>query len=183
MVRHLCCVFINYNRINQLSNTTIWWLDICCLLHRYQLHVLALIAIFRLIGWQQTCKQLYFGMRLMWVEGGWGWMGVRDLVCVEYGGWCRAWVLLCRPRQELSYEFTIFVFTDFSTTCTPNHNQQIPTRFALYGRPVPHIFGGFRGIMDQSVVFCGYVPWSFSNGRERRNAVYQRFVQWKAGPC
>jgi len=38
MVRHLRCVFINYNWINQLSNTTIWWLDICCLLHRYQLH-------------------------------------------------------------------------------------------------------------------------------------------------
>ena len=39
----------NYNWINQLSNTTIWWLDICCLLHRYQLHVSALMAIFRLI--------------------------------------------------------------------------------------------------------------------------------------
>ena len=37
-----------YNWINQLSNTTIWWLDICCLLHRYQLHVSALMAIFRL---------------------------------------------------------------------------------------------------------------------------------------
>jgi len=36
MVRHPRCVFINYNWINQLSNTTIWWLDICCLLHRYQ---------------------------------------------------------------------------------------------------------------------------------------------------
>ena len=34
---------------NQLSNITIWWLDICCLLHRYQLHVSALMAIFRLI--------------------------------------------------------------------------------------------------------------------------------------
>ena len=41
--------FLNYNWINQLSNTTIWWLDICCLLHRYQLHVSALMAIFRLI--------------------------------------------------------------------------------------------------------------------------------------
>ena len=39
----------DYNWINQLSNTTIWWLDICCLLHRYQLHVSALMAIFRLI--------------------------------------------------------------------------------------------------------------------------------------
>ena len=28
MVRHPRCVFINYNWINQLSNTTIWWLDI-----------------------------------------------------------------------------------------------------------------------------------------------------------
>ena len=37
----------NYNWINHLSNTTIWWLDICCLLHRYQLHVSALMAIFR----------------------------------------------------------------------------------------------------------------------------------------
>jgi len=27
-VRHPRCVFINYNWINQLSNTTIWWLDI-----------------------------------------------------------------------------------------------------------------------------------------------------------
>ena len=45
MVRHPRCVFINYNWINQLSNTTIWWLDICCLLHRYQLHVSTLMAI------------------------------------------------------------------------------------------------------------------------------------------
>ena len=36
VVRHPRCVFINYNRINQLPNTTIWWLDICCLLHRYR---------------------------------------------------------------------------------------------------------------------------------------------------
>jgi hypothetical protein len=36
MFRHLRCVFINYNWINQLSNKTIWWLDICCLLHRYE---------------------------------------------------------------------------------------------------------------------------------------------------
>ena len=49
VVRHPRCVFINYNWINELSNTTIWWLDICCLLHRYQLHVSALMAIFRLI--------------------------------------------------------------------------------------------------------------------------------------
>ena len=49
MVRHLRCVFINYNWIRQLSNITIWWLDICCLLHRYQLHVSALMTIFRSI--------------------------------------------------------------------------------------------------------------------------------------
>ena len=48
-VRHPRCVFIHYNWINQLSNTTVWWLDICCLLHRYQLHVSTLMAIFRLI--------------------------------------------------------------------------------------------------------------------------------------
>ena len=54
VVRHRRCVFINYNWINQLSNTTIWWLDMCCLLHRYQLHVSALMAIFRLIDWQQN---------------------------------------------------------------------------------------------------------------------------------
>jgi len=38
---------LDYNWINQLSNTTIWWLDICYLLHRYQLHVSALMAIFQ----------------------------------------------------------------------------------------------------------------------------------------
>ena len=54
MVCHSRCVFVNYNWINQLSNTTIWWLDICCLLHRYQLHVSALMAIFRLTDWQQN---------------------------------------------------------------------------------------------------------------------------------
>ena len=47
--RALVNAVMNYNWINQLSNTTIWWLDICCSLHRYQLHVSALMAIFRLI--------------------------------------------------------------------------------------------------------------------------------------
>jgi len=61
-----------HNWINELLNTTIWWLDICCLLHRYQLHVLALMAFFRLIDWQQTCKQLYFGMHLVYGAGGLG---------------------------------------------------------------------------------------------------------------
>jgi len=71
-----------YNWINQLSNTTIWWLDICCLLHRYQLHVSALMANFRLIDWQQTCKQLYFGMCLVYCGGGLGLDGgTRSRVC------------------------------------------------------------------------------------------------------
>ena len=66
----VCNYYINScNWINQLSITTLWWLDICCLLHRYQLYVSALMAIFRLIDWQQTCKQLYFGMRLVYGGG------------------------------------------------------------------------------------------------------------------
>ena len=69
----------DYNWINQLLNTTIWWLDICCLLHMYQLHVLALMAIFRLIDWQQTCKQLILACVLCMLEEGWGWMWVGDL--------------------------------------------------------------------------------------------------------
>jgi len=73
----------SYNWINQLLNTTIWWLDICCLLHRYQLHVSALMAIFMLIDWQQTCKQLYFGMRLVYDGGGLGLDGGTRSVCVE----------------------------------------------------------------------------------------------------
>ena len=35
----------------------------------HQLHVSALTAIFRLTDWQQTCKQLYFGMRLVYGGG------------------------------------------------------------------------------------------------------------------
>ena len=54
MVRHPLFVFINYNWINQLSNTTIWWLDIFCLLHRYQLHVSALMAKFITLPNQHT---------------------------------------------------------------------------------------------------------------------------------
>ena len=52
--------------------------DVCYLLHKYQLHVLALMAIFRL-------NELnIFGMRLIYGGGeGVYWMGVRDLVCIE----------------------------------------------------------------------------------------------------
>jgi len=48
-VRHLRCVFINYNWINQLSNTTIWWLDI------YVVNYIGINCMFRLLwpssGW------------------------------------------------------------------------------------------------------------------------------------
>ena len=102
MVRHHRCVFINYNWINQLSNTTLWWLDIFCLLHMYQLQVSALMAIFRSIDWQKTCKQLYFGMRLVYGGGGLGldggtrsrvcWVGrvmwVHGYYCAVHGHYC-----------------------------------------------------------------------------------------------
>jgi hypothetical protein len=72
---------LSYNWINKLSKT-IWWLDICRLLHRYQLHVSALMAIFRLMDWQQICKQLYFGMRFVYAGGGLGLDGgTRSRVC------------------------------------------------------------------------------------------------------
>ena len=72
-----------HNWINQLSNTSIWWLDICCLLHRYQLHVSAVMALFRLIDGNKLVSSYTLACVLCMVEGGWGWMGVRDLVCVE----------------------------------------------------------------------------------------------------
>jgi hypothetical protein len=103
-----------YNWINQLSNTTIWWLDICCLLHRYQVHVSALMAIFRLTDWQQTCKQLYFGMCLVCGGGGLGldggtssrvcWVGrvmwVHGYYCAVHGYYCAVHGYYCagRPR-------------------------------------------------------------------------------------
>ena len=88
----------DYNWINQLSNTTIWLLDICRVLHRYQLHVSALMAIFRLIDWQQTCKQLYFDMRLVYGGGGVGVGWGYEISCVfSREGDVGAWILLCRP--------------------------------------------------------------------------------------
>ena len=88
-----------YNWIDQLSNTTIWCLDICCLLHGYQLHISVLIAIYRLRDWQQTCKQLRFGMHLVYGGGGVGVGWGYEFSCVL----CRegdvgAWVLLCQPK-------------------------------------------------------------------------------------
>ena len=63
--------------------------------HGY-LHVSALMALFRLIDWQQTCKQLYFGMRLVYggegVGVGWGY----EISCVlSREGDVGAWVLRC----------------------------------------------------------------------------------------
>ena len=100
MVLHPRCVFINYNWVNQLSNTTIWWLDIYCLLHKYELHVSVLMAIFRLIDWQQTCKQLYFGMRLVYGGGGLGFDGgTRSRVCwVGRVMWVHGYYCADRPR-------------------------------------------------------------------------------------
>ena len=64
-VRHPRCVFINYNWINQLSNTTVWWLHMDCLLHRYQPHVSALMAIFRLIDWQKIDNRTHIPPSLL----------------------------------------------------------------------------------------------------------------------
>jgi hypothetical protein len=73
-----------YNWINQLSNTTIWWLGI------YVVYYIGINYVFRLLwpssGWQIDNKLVssYTLACVLWmVEGGWGWMGVRYLVCVE----------------------------------------------------------------------------------------------------
>ena len=62
-----------------------------CLLHRYQLHVSALMAIFRLNELTKKKQTVIFGMHLIYGGGGFYWMGVRDLVCTGYGGGC-IWV-------------------------------------------------------------------------------------------
>jgi hypothetical protein len=60
--------------------------DVCCLLHRYQLHISALMAIFRLNELTNKHRQLYLACGLYTVEGvfiGWGtrsrlyWVGWR----------------------------------------------------------------------------------------------------------
>ena len=56
--------------------------DVCYLLHKYQLHVSALMAIFRLNELTKKHRQLYLACVLYMIEGGY-WMGVRDLVCIE----------------------------------------------------------------------------------------------------
>ena len=54
--------------------------DVCYLLHKYQLHVSALMAIFRLNELTEKHKQLYFACVLCTVEGGFiGW-GTRSRV-------------------------------------------------------------------------------------------------------
>ena len=68
--------------------------DVCCLLHRYQLHVLALMAIFRLNELTKKHRQLYFACVLYTVEGVFYWMGY-EISCVlsrgvggVYGFYC-----------------------------------------------------------------------------------------------
>ena len=56
--------------------------DVCCLLHRYQLHVSAFMAIFRLNEVTKKTWAVIFGMRLIY-GGGVLLDGVRDLVCTE----------------------------------------------------------------------------------------------------
>jgi hypothetical protein len=67
--------------------------DVCYLLHRYQLHVSALMVIFRLNELTKKHKQLYLACVLYTVEGVfivWGY----EISCVlsRKGG---IWILLC----------------------------------------------------------------------------------------
>jgi len=72
MVRHPRCVFLNCNWINQLSNTTIW-----CVLNRE-----GDVGVWVLWCWPLVSSYTLACVLCM-AEGGWGWMEVRDLVCVE----------------------------------------------------------------------------------------------------
>ena len=73
---------------HQLSNTTIWWLDICCLLHRYQLHVSVRMAIFRLNELIKNISSYIWHASYIYGGGvfiGWGY----EISCVlgrEWGG-------------------------------------------------------------------------------------------------
>jgi hypothetical protein len=59
---------------------------VCYLLHKYQVHVSALMAIFRLNELTKKHRQLCLACVLYTVERGVYWMGVQDLVCIEWGG-------------------------------------------------------------------------------------------------
>ena len=60
--------------------------DICYLLNKYQLHVSALMAIFRLNELTKKKQTVIFGMHLIYGGGVFLLDGVRDLVCIEWGG-------------------------------------------------------------------------------------------------
>jgi len=56
--------------------------DVCYLLHKYQLHVSALMAIFRLNELTKNIgNYIWHASYIRW-RGGY-WMGGRDLVCIE----------------------------------------------------------------------------------------------------
>ena len=65
--------------------------DVCCLLHRYQLHVLALMVIFRLNELTKKHRQLYLACILYTVEGvfiGWGMRSLVYWAGGVYGFYC-----------------------------------------------------------------------------------------------
>ena len=68
-------------------------IDVCCLLHRYQLHVSAFMAIFRLNELTKKTWPVIFDMRLIYGGGSFYWMGY-EISCVlsregcEYGLYC-----------------------------------------------------------------------------------------------
>jgi len=81
---------INYNGVNLLSNTTIWWRDVYILyylLHREQLHVSALDNGHLQVVHESLSKQLYKQYTYLWAtymgKGG-GVKGARDLVSVPH---------------------------------------------------------------------------------------------------
>ena len=82
---------INYNGVNLLSNTSIWWRDVyILLLHREQLHVSALDnGHFRLYmnHLVSSYTNIYTSMGYLYGEGGGGRGSVRTVgTCGMHGG-------------------------------------------------------------------------------------------------
>jgi len=94
----------NYNGVNLLPNTTIWWRDIYYLLHREQLHVSALDNGHLQVVHESLSKQLYkhIYMSYLYGEGGVGGVvkWVRDLVSVRTVG------THTRPNRSDRYEIS-----------------------------------------------------------------------------
>ena len=69
------------------------------------------MAIFRLIDWQQTCKQLYFGMRLVYHGGGLGLDGgTRSRVCwVGRVMWVHGSYCADLGRHNSTHASTLFI--------------------------------------------------------------------------